>query len=152
MRFALVLKRFRALVALYLLVLSTQAIAVTPCPPSPCSDEASITCEQETDWIAEGVITEVHYRSFDTYVGMPQIPGSAIENYKARAISIKFLPEKTVKGNAPDGESTLALLGCYYQLPGIEHMRPLRMTVRVRKGADPQGLLSYKNSPVSAAH
>jgi hypothetical protein len=151
MRFTLFLKRFRTLVALYLLVLSTQVRAITPCPPSPCSDETSIGCEQETDWIAEGVITEIHYRSFDTYRGMPQIPGRVVENYKARAISIKFLPEKTLKGEAPDGESTLALIGCYYQLPGIEHMRPLRMTVRVRKGADYQGLISYKSGPARAA-
>jgi hypothetical protein len=138
------------LAALYLLVLSTQVVAITPCPSSPCSDESSIDCERETDWIAEGAITEVHYRSFDTNVGMPQIPGLVKENYKARAMSIKFLPERILKGNAPDGESTLTLLGCYYQLPGIEHMRPLRMTVRVRKGADHLSLISYKIGPARA--
>lgn len=142
----------QALTALWMLVLSTQTVAITPCSPSPCSDEASTACEQYTDWIAEGVITELHYRSFDSYSGLPQIPGHVMENYKARAISIKFLPEKILKGDAPSGESTLTLLGCFYQLPGIEHMRPLRLTIRVRKGADNSSLISYKNSPVRVSH
>jgi hypothetical protein len=151
MKFISLSNCFRALNILGILVLSTQTFAITPCSPNPCSDEASTACEQNTDWIAEGVITEVHYRSFDSNSGLPQIPGHVMENYKARAISIKFLPEKILKGDAPNGESTLTLLGCFYQLPGIEQMRPLRLTIRVRKGSDNASLISYKNSPARAS-
>lgn len=143
--------RLRVLTTLCMLMFSTQVVAVAPCPPSPCKDEASAVCEQSTDWIAEGVITEVHIRSFERHLGLPQISGQVLENYQAQAISIKFLPEKVLKGNAPVGESTLSLHGCFYQLPGIEQMRPRRLTIRVQKGSNYSSLISYKNSPAPAS-
>ena len=139
---------------LYLVLNSNHANATSPCPRSPCADESTAFCESFSDWIAEGVITEISYRSFDNFSGLPQTSGSRIENWKARAVSITFLPEKNLKGKVPKGETVLPLLGCYYPLPGIEQMRPQRFIVRVSVQKRPDGkytsLIHYKPAPAAA--
>lgn len=133
---------------MFLSVLASDVAAITPCPPDPCKEEASTSCEKDTDWIAEGVIAEVHTARVDRNSGISHFPGIG-PRYEVTPVSITFLPDQVVRGAPPPGHSVLGLLGCFYDSGSFEQMRSVRITARVRKSGQGWMLVHFKKSTVS---
>lgn len=129
-------------------LLASDVAAITPCPPDPCKDEASTSCEQDTDWIADGVIAEVHTARVDRNSGISHFPGIG-PRYEVTPVSITFLPHQVVSGTPPPGHTVLGLLGCFYDSGSFEQMRSVRITARVRKSGQGWMLVHFKRSAAS---
>lgn len=147
-RVFMLLKRFplqccHSVLLLTLLLIASPVTAITPCNPDPCAVEVSLQCDQNSDWIAEGVITELRYRSFDKFAGLPQISGMA-RQYEARPYALVFLADNIIKGAPLPEEPVIFFETCLRPLPDLAQMRPRRMTIRLRKAGSSLILVHFK--------
>ncbi|MFZ5775762.1 MAG: hypothetical protein ACOY3Z_09795 [Thermodesulfobacteriota bacterium] len=125
------------------LLWGSPASAITPCPDNPCLTDAQAECDQLADWVAEGVLVELRYRSD---VAKPTIiPG--FPAYQTLPREMIFLPDRAVIGEAPPGEITLTPYRICWPVPALQDLRPVRLRVFVRQTEQGGKLVHFERLP-----
>ena len=127
-------------VTLLLLGLSTEpSQAVTPCFADPCTNEQSTKCKELSDWIAEGTLVEMRYRSEPVPYMVPIDPPV----YQQLLTELIFVPDKVVKGMTPKGEVHLRPYTICWPAPDLHDMRPMRLRIYARQSANGAALVHF---------
>ncbi|MGV7206415.1 hypothetical protein ACLB1G_01000 [Oxalobacteraceae bacterium A2-2] len=127
--------RTNFLIAICSLMLPLMARASLPCRPAPCDDENSSACKEATEWMAEGMITEIRYKNVPAYPPLPRLPGEPDPHFTVPA-TLVFAPIHVIQGNVPAGELIIQIPSyCFRGQPTLDDLRrALPVVVRVKAG------------------
>jgi hypothetical protein len=136
----------RCLQVALLLVLplcSATAYALSPCLPNPCLVEGGQKCEGLSDWVAEGTLVEIRYRSEE----IPNTFPMELHTYQSVIREMVFLPDKTIKGSPLQGEVSFTPLSVCWAAPKLEDMRPVRLRVFTKRSERGIQLIHFERIP-----